>query len=121
MKIEAKENKITDRSYKFAIDIISMVKKMPKDIASVVLARQVIRSGTSVGANVEEAQGASSKKDFINKMNISKKEARETKYWLRLIKDSSIIQEEEVNNLINESNELISILTAIVKTSTHNL
>ena len=70
-----KKEKIQDRSYEFALEIIKFVKSLPYNTATVSLGRQLIRSGTSVGANIEEAQGASSKKDFLNKINIAKKEA----------------------------------------------
>ncbi|MBU1087599.1 MAG: four helix bundle protein, partial [Candidatus Omnitrophica bacterium] len=72
-------------------------------------------------ANVEEAQGASSKKDFTNKMTISKKEARETRYWLKLIKDSALLKVANVEELLNECDEIVKILTAIVKTSKENM
>lgn len=115
------KNQIQEKSYEFALRIIQLVRLMPKDTVGYVLGRQLIRSGTSIGANVEEAQGASSKKDFINKINIAKKEARETKYWLRLIVDSKILGENKVRIAIDECVSIINILTAIVKTSTRNL
>ena len=86
-----------------------------------VVSRQLLRSGTSIGANVEEATAAQSKKDFISKMSIASKEARETRYWLRLLKDSNICSRINYIEAINESDELIKILTAIVKTSQKNL
>jgi len=86
-----------------------------------VVSRQLLRSGTSIGANVEEATAAQSKKDFISKMSIASKEARETRYWLRLLKDSNICSRINYTEAINESDELIKILTAIVKTSQKNL
>ena len=89
---------------------------LPYNTATASLGRQLIRSGTSIGANIEEAQGASSRKDFINKMNISKKEARETRYWLKLINDAQLINN-NMSGLLEEINEIINILTAIVKTS----
>ncbi len=81
------------------------------------LARQVLRSGTSVGANVEEALAGISRLDFIAKMSIASKEARETHYWLRLLRDSKIIPDSKITSLETENLELIRILTAIVKTS----
>ncbi len=120
--IEKKESgkKIKERSYEFALKIIKLVRLIPKDTAGYVLGRQLIRSGTSIGANVEESQGASSKKDFVNKINIAKKEARETKYWLNLIVDSEMMSTKQIKELIRECSELIKILTAIVKTSISN-
>ena len=82
-----------------------------------ILSKQVVRSGTSIGANVEEAIAGQSRKDFISKMAISSKEARETNYWLRLLRDSQLCKDIDYTNLINESEEIIKILTAIVKTS----
>lgn len=84
------------------------------------IASQVLRSGTSIGANVEEAQAAQSKRDFVSKVAISSKEARETKYWLRLIKESKI-SNNNIDELINECEDLVNILTRIVKTSTGNI
>ena len=85
-----------------------------------VLSKQILRSGTSIGANTEEASAAQSKKDFINKMSIASKEARETKYWLRLIQESNIV-DIEVQDILKENDEIIKILTSIVKTSKENL
>ena len=82
-----------------------------------ILSKQVVRSGTSIGANVEEAIAGQSKKDFISKMAISSKEARETNYWLRLLRDSQLCKDIDYTNLIDESEEIIKILTSIVKTS----
>lgn len=82
-----------------------------------VLSKQLIRSGTSIGANVEEATAAQSRKDFISKMSISSKEARETNYWLKLLRDSKLCDDIDFSHLIKESEEIIKILTSIVKTS----
>lgn len=114
------DKKIKERSYEFAIEIIKLVRLMPNDMVSIVLVRQLIRSGTSIGANVEEAQGASSKKDFANKINIAKKEAREARYWLNLIVDTGILTKNRAEKILIECNSILNILTAIVKTSTHN-
>ncbi len=80
-----------------------------------VLSRQVLKSGTSIGANIEEAQGAQSKRDFIAKMQIALKEAKETKYWLRLFRDTGILDTAKVEKLIDDCGEMIVILTAILK------
>ena len=112
-----RKNVIQDKSYKFALEIIKVVKDLPKNTACFEIGKQLIRSGTSIGANVEEALGGSSKKDFIYKLTISKKEARETLYWLRLIFDSQLSNNPEIKKLIYEANELVRILTSIVKTS----
>lgn len=111
------ETNIQQKSYAFALDIVNFIRLLPKDVVGYAFAKQLIRSGTSIGANVEEAQGASSKKDFINKINIAKKEARETKYWLRLILDSGIVAKNKAVELLDKCSSLINILTAIVKTA----
>lgn len=113
----ARSNIVKDRSYQFALDIIRFVNDLPRNTAGYALGKQIIRSGTSVGANIEEAIGASSKKDFIYKMTVAKKEARETLYWLRLIADSQLTNNFNTKHLTDSANELIRILTAIVKTS----
>ena len=82
-----------------------------------ILSKQLIRSGTSIGANLEEALAGQSRKDFISKMAISSKEARETNYWLRLLRDSQLCDDIDYTILINESEEIIKVLTSIVKTS----
>ena len=112
----AKENVVRDKSYAFALRIIELVKKFPRRTEGFVLGNQLLRSGTSIGANVEEAIGAFSKDEFTYKMSIALKEAREANYWLRLIQDSQIVQQ-DLTPLISESEELIRILTSIVKSA----
>lgn len=111
-----KQNIIKDKSYQFALKIIHLYQKMQQQ-NEFVLSNQVLRSGTSIGANVEEATAAQSRKDFISKMSISSKEARETNYWLRLLRDSKLCENIDYTDLINESEEIIKILTSIVKTT----
>ena len=106
-----------ERSYEFTIKIIKLSKKLPKDTGGFVLGRQLIKSGTSIGANVEEATGAFSKDDFIFKMNVALKEARETNYWLRLVRDSEMLKHKEIEDSLIESENIRNILSAIVKTS----
>ena len=108
---------ICDRTYIFALAIIDFVKKLPKETAAFVLGKQLIASGTSVAANIEEAQGAYSKDDFIYKMQIAFKEALETNLWLRMIRDAKLIRKEEADSLIQESSEIKKILSSIVKNS----
>ncbi len=79
------------------------------------MARQILRSGTSIGANLEEATAGQSRADFISKCNIALKEARETHYWLRLFTETKVVSAERLNGLLTESNELVAILTTIVK------
>ena len=110
---------IRDKSFQFALKIIELSQSL-KEERNYEIANQIIRSGTSIGANVEEAQAAQSKKDFISKLSISSKEARETKYWLRLIKESKI-SNNKLDVLINDCDDLINILTQIVKTSAETI
>ena len=110
-----KENIIQEKSFVFALLTIEIYKKMVAQ-NEYVLSKQLLRSGTSIGANVEEALAGISKRDFIAKMSISSKEARETKYWLKLIDKSSIVEIDMTNSLI-EIESIINILTKIVKTS----
>jgi four helix bundle protein len=114
-----KPNIIRDKSFHFALKIIALSQSLKED-RNYEIANQIIRSGTSIGANVEEAQAAQSKKDFISKLSISSKEARETKYWLRLIKESKI-SNNKLDVLINDCDDLINILTKIVKTSAETI
>lgn len=115
-----KESIIKDKSFEFSLKIIQLYKEMVSK-NEYVLSKQVLRSGTSIGANVEEALAGISKRDFTAKMSISSKEARETRYWLRLIKESEICVSELMNQLLIDIEEIIKILTAIVKTSQRQL
>jgi len=114
--MEQKPNIIKDKTYRFALEIIFLYKKM-RDQNEFILSKQIVRAGTSIGANVEEATAAQSRKDFISKMSISSKEARETNYWLRLLRDSNLCEGIDYNESIKESEEIIKILTSIVKTT----
>ncbi len=111
-----KQSIVKDKSYAFALKVVKLAQGLHKK-NEYEIAKQILRSGTSIGANVEEALAGVSKPDFIYKMAISSKEARETDYWLRLIRDSDILSEKEIEPLIQEAQELIRILTAIVKSS----
>ena len=115
-----KSNIIKEKTYQFALDIINPYRTMQKQ-NEFVLSKQLVRSGTSIGANVEEASAAQSRKDFISKMAISSKEARETSYWLRLFRNSKLCDKIDYSELIKESEEIIKILTSIVKTSQKQL
>jgi four helix bundle protein len=112
-----KGNDIGERSFCFGVRIVKMVSVLSRNIASDAIGKQVVRSGTSIGANIAEAQGAVSKKEFIYHMNIAKKEARETMFWLRMIVESGLIKSEKMKDLIDENDQLIAILVAIVKKS----
>lgn len=115
------ESLVAIRAYKFGLDIILAVKFLPKTYENIIFIKQIIRSATSIGANIEEALGAGSRKEFSHSMNIAKKEARETRYWLKLIVDCNVGQKERLQLLLTECQELINMLTKIVKTSSSKL
>ena len=108
---------IRERSYAFALRTIKLAKRLQRDQLGTVLWRQLLRSGTSVGANVEEAQAAQSKRDFVHKISIARKEAHENHYWLRLFRDGELAPKGTLDNLIGEADQLVRILSSIVKTA----
>jgi len=110
-----KENVVQIKSYAFAIKIVNVCKQLQDERREFILSKQLLRSGTSIGANIEEAIGAQSKKDFFAKLTISYKEARETKYWIRLLTDTEYLTKEESEPLINEIEELLRIIGSIQK------
>ncbi len=114
-----KVNVIEEKSFQFALEIIKLYK-MLKTNHEYAIGRQILRSGTSIGANVAEGTAAQTRKDFITKMSIASKEARETMYWLRLLKASKLVAF-DFNPLCKDCDELIRILTAIVKTTQQKL
>ena len=107
---------IKDKTYAFALEIITLYKKLTEK-NEYVISRQLLKSGTSIGANVEEALAGQSRADFLSKMSIASKEARETNYWLRLLRDSNIISCVPIDSLLEKSEEISKMLTAIVKTT----
>jgi four helix bundle protein len=109
-------HKIQERTLSFAIRIVKLCKFLDEQggVAKV-LANQLIRSGTSIGANVREAQSAQSDRDFLHKLEIALKEARETEYWLIILVEAEVIKEEKVGALKQESGEIIKILVTITK------
>lgn len=109
-----KENIIQQKSFLFATKIVNSFKNLQTDKKEFVLSKQLLRSGTSIGANVEEAIGGQSRKDFIAKISISYKEARETKYWIRLLEATNYIETEEAKDLLNDADELCKILSSII-------
>ena len=111
-----KDNLIQQKSYDFALNIIELYRKLCK-ANEFVLSKQLLRSGTSIGANVEEAQAGQSRADFVSKISIASKEARETYYWLRLLRDSKILDDTDVKSLLSETDAIIKILTSIVKST----
>ncbi len=115
-----KENIIHVKTYAFALRVIKLYKHLTEEKKEYVLSKQVLRSGTAIGALVKESEFAQSKADFINKMHIALKEANETEYWLTLLKDSNYISEESYTSIHPEINEIISILVSIVKSTKAN-
>jgi len=122
MLSEYKDNLILKKSYAFSLMIIELYKFLTEEKKEYVLSKQLLRCGTSIGANVNEAQAAISKNDFIAKVSIASKEARESKYWLSLLKDSGYIDSktEKIQTLFREIDSLINITTKIVKSSQKN-
>ncbi len=116
---------IQDRTLKFAIRTVKFVRKITREISFDVLLKQVVRSATSIGANMREADSASSKKDFINKVIISKKEAQETEYWLEVLKGAGFINNQEnvreLDAIMVECQEIIKVLAAIMHKARKNL
>jgi four helix bundle protein len=110
------ENIILTKSYTFALRILKLYKYLVDEKKEYTLSKQILRSGTSIGANSEEAVGGISKKDFRAKFFIAYKEARETHYWLRLFKDSGYIEPKLANSLLEDIEEIKKILGAILKT-----
>ncbi|SFC11940.1 four helix bundle protein [Zunongwangia mangrovi] len=113
------ENIIIDKTFNFSLSIISLFKKLQEN-KEFIISKQLLRSATSIGANVEEATAAQSKRDFINKMSIASKEARETKYWLRLLNDSELTTLDVLDE-IKEVNHIINIITKIIITAKNNV
>ena len=107
------------RTYKFSVELVKFLNKLSLSRLSVPMINQLLRSGTSIGANVEEADSASSRKDFRNKMFIAKKEAAETAYWLKLIIDANVINNnaniEKTNELLEECGQILKIIGSITR------
>lgn len=112
-----KESVLRDKSYKFALRIVKLYKFMADTKKEFILSKQILRAGTSIGANIAEASQAQSKADFISKLSISHKESFETDYWLNLLRDSEYITESQAESLIIDCQELQKLLTASIKTA----
>ncbi len=116
---ESKENPIKNKSFEFSLKIIKLYQQL-QDQREYVISKQLLRSGTSIGANIEEATAAESRRDFVHKLGIASKEARETNYWLRLLDQSNLAAGVEIKPLLDDADELVRMLTAIVKTTSRN-
>ena len=112
-----KDNPLERKSYEFALNVVLIYKKLSEEQNEYVLSKQLLRSGTSNGANISEANGAISKADFSAKISIAYKESLETKYWLNLLKDSYYLAPQTANQLISDADELSKIMFAILKTT----
>ncbi len=112
-----KENKLVDLSKQFAVDIVNLCAEIKENRKGNVLLNQLLRSGTSIGANIHEANYASSKADFINKFQISLKECYESDYWLGLFKDTKMITEDEFKNMFDKCSKIRKLLIASITTA----
>ena len=111
------DSPIQVKSYAFAVRVVRLYQYLSSDKKEYTLSRQLLRSGTSIGANVEEAIGGQSRADFFSKLAIAYKEARETAYWLRLLKDTDYLSESEFNSIYPDALELCRLLGAVQKTA----
>ena len=111
-----KENVIKQKSFAFSVKIVEVCRELKEDKKEFTLSTQLLRSGTSIGAHIEEAQGAQSKKDFFAKMTIAYKEALETRYWLKLLRETKYINKGVADNLLEQCLELLKIIGSIQRT-----
>lgn len=115
------ESILSTKSYAFALRIIKLYQFMADERREYVLSKQVLKSGTSIGANIEESVHGQSKTDFIHKLSIAQKEANETNYWLRLLKDSEYLENRLAESLLNDCIEIQKLLAASIKTAKSNI
>ena len=115
--MEEQGNPVRDKSYAFALRVVRAARYLQREHAEYVLSKQLLRAGTSIGANVEEGNAGQTKRDFTAKMAIASKEAREAHYWLRLLRDSEYLDSKAADSLLTDCDELMKLLTAIVKTA----
>lgn len=115
------ENVVAIKSYAFAIRVVKLYKHLSQEKKEFVLSKQMLRSGTSIGALIKEAEHAQSKADFLNKMNVALKEANETEYWLMLMKDTGYLSETEFQSIKNDCSEILKLLISIVRSTKTSL
>lgn len=115
-----KKNVILDKSFNFAVRIVNLNKHIVSEKNEYVLSKQILRSGTAIGALIRESQHAESNKDFIHKLSIALKEANETDYWLLLLNKTNYINKEQYLSLKNDIEEIIKLLVSIIKSSKEN-
>ncbi|MBR1541257.1 MAG: four helix bundle protein [Bacteroidaceae bacterium] len=118
--ITKKDNQILKDSKSFAIRIIRLYRFLREEKQEFILSKQVLRSGTSIGANVRESINAQSKLDFVNKLNIALKEADETEYWLELLHETDFLEEKQFLSIYKDCGEIAAMLTSIIKTIKNN-
>lgn len=116
-----KENVIKDKSFSFAVRIVKLYRYLCENKKEYILSKQLLRSGTSVGAMVRESEYAETKKDFIHKFGIAQKELNETIYWLELLKETDIISDKQFQTINNDAIEMMKIITSIIKSAKHNI
>ncbi len=116
-----KESILKTKSYEFAIKIVEISQTLILEKKEYIITKQLMKSGTAIGALIREAEFGQSKRDFINKMNISLKEANETLYWINILKDTGYIEIEIFTNLNKQCSELVAMLVSTIKTSKRNL
>jgi len=109
---------IKQRTFRFGVRIVKLVGKLPRTVAGIEVGRQLVRAGTSVGSNTEEADAGVSRKDFVNHVRIARKEAKESRYWLNMIAAAGLLDDPEVGALTAEAGELVRILSGIVTSAT---
>lgn len=116
-----KENVLRDKSYKFALRIVKLCQHLADERKEFVMSKQVLRSGTSIGVNIEEANQVQSKSDFVHKLSISQKESFETHYWIRLLRDSNFLAGKIADSLLEDCEEIQKLITFSIKTAKTNL
>lgn len=116
MNTPNRNQNLRERTFQFALRVLRLSQALGRDAASQTVARQVLRSGTSVGANTEEAHGSASRADFARRMNIARAEARETLYWLRPITEGGLLPRQKTSALLKEADEILRIMVATMRT-----
>jgi four helix bundle protein len=116
-----KQNPLKDKSFQFALKVINLYKFLTEQKREYIMSKQLLRSGTSIGANIREGQNAQSKADFIHKFSIAQKECDETLYWLELLHQSDFLEEKEFKAIHNDATELLKMLRSSILTSKQNI
>ncbi len=112
-----KENIVSERAFTFAVRIVNLYKYLTGKKKEFVLSKQILRSGTSIGANIEEADGGISRAEFSQKISIAYKEAKETKYWLKLLRETDYIEDSAFSSMLSDCDEICKILFSILKST----